>query len=218
MLSYTQRIRRLNWAKKYCHWTVSDWQKVLFSDESRFCLVPDGPVLVRRKDGEAYLPQCVAPTLKHGGGGIMVWGCFAANGVGRLYEVKGKINAEKYKKIVKFCAIPSGSVLMPGNAFIFMQDNAPVHTAGSVKAFCEEAGLKILDWPGQSPDLNPTENLRGFMKRKMRGVPCKNAQELFSKLLEVWRRLGIDYLRKLVESMPRRLRQCIRMRGRPTRY
>ena len=98
MLSYTQRIRRLNWAKKYCHWTVSDWQKVLFSDESRFCLVPHGPVLVRRKDGEAYLPQCVAPTLKHGGGGIMVWGCFAANRVGRLYEVKGKINAGQYKK------------------------------------------------------------------------------------------------------------------------
>ena len=72
MLTYSQRMRRLRWVEKYQHWNVGKWCKVLFSDESRFCFASDKPVFVRWQSGEAFLPQCLSPTLKYGGEGVML--------------------------------------------------------------------------------------------------------------------------------------------------
>eukprot|EP00795_Rhopilema_esculentum_P008069 gene8069-13984_t len=104
LLSEKARAKRLDWGRQHRDY---DWSKVIFSDESRFCLISDRPVYVRRRSGEEYLPQCLNPTVKHGGGGIMVWGCISSKGVGRLHRVEGTINAAHYIKILKFCALPS---------------------------------------------------------------------------------------------------------------
>ena len=93
LLTTAARKKPLAWAREYIDF---DWSKVLFTDGSRFCLVSDRPVSVRRRPGEEYLLECLNTTMKHGGGGIMVWGGFAKNGVGRLHEVTGKINADNY--------------------------------------------------------------------------------------------------------------------------
>ena len=45
-----------------------DWSKVLFTDESRLCLVNERPVSTRRRPGKEYLPECLNPTMKHVGG------------------------------------------------------------------------------------------------------------------------------------------------------
>ena len=66
----TAAQKRLACAREYIDF---DWSKVLFTDESRFCLVSDRPVSVRRKQGEEYLPESLNTTMNHGGGGIMVW-------------------------------------------------------------------------------------------------------------------------------------------------
>ena len=71
LLTAAARRKRLLWAKENRN---RDWGRVLFSDESRYSLVSDRPVCVRRRKGEEYLPECLNPTMKHGGGGIMVWG------------------------------------------------------------------------------------------------------------------------------------------------
>ena len=69
-------------------WTAEHWSKVIFSDESRFLLHrSDGRVYVRRMAGEEFKEDCVQPTVKHGGGGIMVWGCINAKGVEFLTKV-----------------------------------------------------------------------------------------------------------------------------------
>ena len=74
--------KRLLWA---CNHKDMNWDNVIFSDESRFFLVSDMPFPVRRRKEEEYLPECLNPTMKHEGGGIVVWGCFAKNSVGRLH-------------------------------------------------------------------------------------------------------------------------------------
>ncbi|XP_043474475.1 uncharacterized protein LOC122506399 [Leptopilina heterotoma] len=79
------------WAKKYVSWTDEDWRKVLFTDESKFELFGGGKRrhYVRRMQGERMLSQCVVPTVKHGGGSVMVWGCFANGQTGSLKKVEG---------------------------------------------------------------------------------------------------------------------------------
>ena len=74
---------RLEFAREHQDWTWVDWSVVISYDESRFTLFRnDGRTYVRRRVGEALLPECMAPTVKFGGGGVVVvWWC---GGVGSL--------------------------------------------------------------------------------------------------------------------------------------
>ncbi len=79
---------------------------------------------VWRKPGTAHhLPNTI-PTVKHGGGSIILWGCFSAAGTGRLVRIEGKMNAAMYRDI-----IDENLDLRLGRRFIFQQDNDPKHTA-----------------------------------------------------------------------------------------
>ena len=89
-------MKRFDWGQQHREY---DCSKVMFSDDSRFCLISDRPVYVGRRKGEKYLQQCSSPTVNHGDGGIMAWGCINSNGVGRLHRVEGTINAAHYNKI-----------------------------------------------------------------------------------------------------------------------
>ncbi len=74
--------------------------------------------------------------------------------------------------------LPSADQLFKDADFIFQQDLAPVHTAKSTKSWLNDHGVGVLDWPANSPDLNPIENLWGIVKRKMRSKIPKNADKL----------------------------------------
>ncbi len=57
------------------------WNHVLWSDETKINLFgSDGVKRVWRQPGEEYKDKCVLPTVKHGGGSVMVWGCMSAAG------------------------------------------------------------------------------------------------------------------------------------------
>ena len=81
----------------------------------------------RGKD-EAYRPECMCPTVKHGGGSVMVWGCMSAKGVGNLHFIEGIMNADVYLDILTTQMMPSAKKLM-GRKYIFQHDNDPKHTA-----------------------------------------------------------------------------------------
>ena len=77
------------------------------------------------------------PTIKRGGGSIMIWGYLTANGAGDLVWIDGIINAEKYRQILIHLVILSVKRLI-GNSFIFQQDNDPKHTALKVKSYFQQ--------------------------------------------------------------------------------
>ncbi len=85
---YSRQQRRLIWAKEKKNWTVAQWSKVLFSDESKFCISfgNQGP-RVWRKDGEAHSPSCLKSSVKFPQS-VMIWGAMSSAGVGPLCFLK----------------------------------------------------------------------------------------------------------------------------------
>ncbi len=91
---------------------------------------------------------------------------------------KSTVNAAIYQEILEHFMLPSADKLYGDADFIFQQDLAPAHTAKGTKSWFNDHGVTVLDWPANSPDLNPIENLWGNVKRKMRDTRPNNADEL----------------------------------------
>ncbi len=214
---YSCSQRRLTWAKKKKNWTVAQWSKVLFSDESKFCISfrNQGPG-VWRKGGEAHSPSCLKSSVKFPQS-VMIWGTMSSAGVGPLCFLKTNVTAPVYQKNLEHFMLPSADQLFKDADFIFQQDLAPTHTAKSTKSWLNEHGVGVLDWPANSPDLN-IENLWGIVKRKMRNKRPKNADELKATVKETWAFIPPQQCHKLITSMPRRIEAVIKAKEAPTKY
>lgn len=210
---------RLKFAQAHISKPISFWKKILWSDESKFNLQSsDGPTKVWRQTGEAYRLSCMRGTVKFGGGNVMVWGSMAANGVGRLEFIDTTMNAQLYCQILDDHLFQSADKLSMPPDFIFQQDNDPKHTAKLTKAYFEENGVQVLDWPAQSPDLNPIEHLWEMLENKIGDRRLKSKDQLKAALTTAWGQLDAQHIRNLVESMPRRLAAVIKAKGGPTKY
>ena len=88
----------------------------------------------------------------------MAWGCSTASGIGEQHVIDGIITSAKYVRIISNHMVPSAEKLFNVN-FIFQQDNEPKHKAGNTKRWFRSKNIDLLDWPSQSLNLNPIENL-----------------------------------------------------------
>jgi transposase len=120
-ISPVNATRRLKWCKERRHWTVHNWKRVIWSDESRDTMWrSDGRVWVWQMPGERYLPTCVMPTVKFGGG-ITV--CFSWNGLGPLVILRGNLNAEDYKDILTRCILSMSEDHFGDDNYLYQHDN-----------------------------------------------------------------------------------------------
>ncbi len=143
VFGYSCRQSHLTWAKgKKKNWTVAQWSKVLFSDES-ISFGNQGP-RVWRKGGEAHSSSCLKSSVKFPQS-MMIWGAMSSAGVGPLCFLKTNVTAPVYQNILEHFMLPSADQHFKDTYFIFHQDLAPAHTAKSTKSWLNDHGVGVLD-------------------------------------------------------------------------
>ncbi|UYV83940.1 hypothetical protein LAZ67_X000653 [Cordylochernes scorpioides] len=189
-LTPPNRRQRLEWCRARSTW-MTEWHRVVFSDESRFCLSSDSRrVRVWRRRGEIV----ERPTVRQRG--IMVWGAIAYDSRSPLLRIQGTMTAQRYVD----------DVLRP-------QDNARPHTARISQQALQD--VQMLPWPPYSPDLSPIEHVWDIIGRRLHALPQPRSEdELWQMVEREWRAIPQDAIRTLIDSLPRRVAACIAVRGR----
>ena len=212
--------KRVKWCKDRKNFTVNDyWKQVIFSDESQVVLGKNNRYYIWRKGDEKYRPHLVCPSSQRKIS-LMIWGCICYDGVGTLVAVEGNINAVKYIEILDKNLWPVIVWYFDNDDYLFVDDNAPVHTAHIVSDYKEINGLNSLEWPAQSPDLNIIENIWLHIKRELQTSKANivNKNDLFAEIQRVWERIELEHIRELYISIPDRLKNVIDMKGHLTKY
>lgn len=222
LITKSQQRRWVDWAEKHCYWTKEDWLAVVFSDESKFNLFgSDGREWCWRKPREGLDPRYTKKNVAHGGGHIMVWGCITRHGVGRLHRIDGIMDRFQYVDILTsdLLGTLSDHNLDPADIY-FQQDGDSKHRSGHTKGFLNLEGIDLLPWTANSPNMNCIENCWDYVDRMVRNrnpLP-KNLDELWDALQEEWYHIDQAYIDKLYDSMPNRVRDCLKAKGQSTRY
>ena len=174
---------------------------------------------VSRSPGEKLREVHVDQTVKHPEK-KMFWGCFSYYGVGSLRPVEGMMRSAQYIDVLEKKAIPDMQRAFPDGSGVFQQDLAPCHTSKISTNFFRMNNIKVLDWPGNSPDLNPIENLWSIIKIRLRKKDCTTKTKLIEAIIQVWHHDEQirENCRNLIDSMPKRVLQVINNKGGHTTY
>jgi transposase len=219
-LTLEHRRRRREWGRRHRVWDHRQWRHCIFSDESRFSLYhSDGRVRVRRRQGERLIDACVQLTDGNRRPSVMVWGAIHHGGRSELVVVDGPLNRHGYIQILRDQMLPWATGVF-GRNFVYVQDNAPPHTARDTAAFLDQQDVEVMDWPARSPDMNPIEHVWDQMSVWIRDMddPPSTVAELQNAVRQAWAAVRPGRVRTLVESMPRRVRALMAARGGHTRY
>ena len=221
ILTEAQTLKRLRFAEQYGNWDKQQWRSVVWADESQFQVTGNNPrYCYRHKDQDAYDPKfCIGTSAQPSR--QMAWGCFSYSGVGRLvFLEKGSITGVKYKDLLEENLQASfGQMGTTSRRVIFVHDGAPVHTSKVVKQYLADRHIEMLEfWPSSSPDINPIENIWGYIKKKLQNRVLANKEDMRAEVSNLWNSIPKSHMEKIVDSMPGRLREVIYRNGKHTKY
>ena len=223
LLSSRHRKERMDFAVAHKDWTVEDWKRVVWSDETKINrLGSDGKKWVWKKQGENRVgDRLVEGTMKFGGGSVMVWGCMMWEGVGYACKIDGRMDKHLYTAILEDELQASLQYYdKTPEDIIFQHDGDPKHQSHQAKDWLKDHGFKVLIWPAQSPDLNPIEHLWSHLKRRLGEYERApgGVLELWERVEEEWNKIPASVCQGLIESMPRRVEAVLKAKGGHTKY
>ena len=150
----------------------------------------------------------------------MIWSCISSKGMGRLYVVEGTMRQDQYRRVLEAKLIPQLTEWFGNGPRVFMQDGAPCHKAKSITKYLEEQRIPVLRWPGNSPDMNPIENVWECLKRELGKENITTKTQLIERIIYHWHHN--DKLKetaiKCVKIMPRRIEALLKAKGNLTKY
>ncbi len=216
LLNRRQRQKRLTWAVEKKNWTVAQWSKVLFSDESTFCILFSRSQSLEEewRGTESMLleVQCEVSTVSDDLGCHVIYWCWST-----VFSV---VHSQRSHLPGHFRALHASFCWQAlwRCWFHFPAGLGTCPHCQRYKNWFNDHVVTVLDWPANSPDLNPIENLWGIVKRKMRDTRPNNADELKATVKETWASIPPQQCHKLITSMPRRIEAVIKAKGAPTKY
>ena len=143
---------------------------------------------------------------------------FPSAGTGKLVRIEGMMDGAKYREILVGNLFQSSRDLRLGRRFTFQQDNDPNYTAEATLELFKGKHLNVLEWPSQSPDLIPIENLRYDLKIADHQWNPSNLKELEQFCLEEWAKIPVARCAKLIATYPKSLAAVIAAIGGSTKY
>lgn len=217
----------MKFAKEHRHWTVEDWAHVLFSDEMAVKLFMERHVrdYVWRRVDEEFHPDCISYQRHPKGTGLIFWGVFRKGkmGPGGFFDLKDgqSVDSTIYRDQIllgplrQFWEEAFEDISEP----IVMEDNAPVHKKVCIPTRAE-LGMVSLEWPPNSPDLNPIENIWSYMKNIIVKdyAQVSSAEEMKQIVRRIWDQFKDTEWDKLIASMPERMEAVIAAKGGSTGF
>jgi len=233
--------KRLQFAKANL---TRNWSNVMFTDRCKFHHYHVGGVVKRwvwKRVGE----ERVAPRVNHASC-FNVYAGITKYGVTNMHVVAGttkhvstftnkqgnpakNITSQEYEQVVSKTLLPGGKRLFGGvagvSSWTLQQDNDPTHKKASQRAIQawneKHPGNKVCvlpEWPPNSPDLNPIENVWAHVQAEVNKAGCKDFDSFCAKVKEVFSNLSKEHISHLFSSMKKRLYEVVRTNGGKTRY
>ena len=155
VLTRDHRQQRCLWAQTHRRWTRQNWQKVLFTDESQFCLTKsDGRICVYCGRNEHYTEACTVERDQFGGGGsVMFWCAVSQHHQTELVVIAGNLNAVRYWEDI---LLPHVVPFLQAHPDMTLQHD----NARSVRDFLQYRNVSVLPWPATSPISIPLSTSR----------------------------------------------------------
>jgi transposase len=237
LLTKEHAWKRLKWAKAHQHWLRPQWDKLIVSDESSVRRDSNHQtvwVFRRQNKQERNAPHNVKTKSKESWISVMMWGCFAGTKLGPIAFVDGHPDSNQYINLLSENLIPFIEKRTANGVtdMIFQQDNASFHSSKETRQFFDatspDFNFTIMEWPPNSPDMNPIEHLWPVVKNELfrrfpdtstlRGGCAKVKSELKSRLTVVWDDIEEEVLDRLIASMPKRVSALLKAEGWYTDY
>ena len=208
---------RFDFAVAHRSWTIEDWKHVIFSDETKINRFGSDRAQWTWISADGHLRDTnMQHSFKHGGGSLIVWGCFSWHGVGFMSKIEGRMDAELY------CSILGDELLqtldwynLSKDDIIFQQDNDRKHSSRKAKQWFLDNLVNVMKCPAYSPDLNPIENLWAIVKRELNEYdePPASMRELWTRVEDLWEhQITPEQCHRLIESMPKRIEKLYKAR------
>lgn len=149
-------------------------------------------------------------------------GAVSARGASKLVFVKTTMNSQGYCSVLDEALLPllEEKYGRDDEQALFQQDNASIHTSRFTRQWMDDCDIDLLPWPAKSPDLNVIENVWGWLVLEVyeNNRQFETVSDLKEAIAHAWEKITPRRLKNLIESVPRRLADCIRNHGGATRY